>query len=131
MKYTISQVRESDTKAVDVTKYFPTATEPVTIRVKRLTNEKRNEVLGLTMMGQHFSEGNIEIKDISWIQKARIVELLHGVDSKAEDFPFESWTAKTIQEIDERCPEFIEMLADAIREINSPLASKSGEKSET
>jgi len=131
MKYTISQLRESDTMAVDVSKFFPTATEKVTIRVKRLTNEKRNEVLGLTMKGQHFSDGNVEIKDTSWLQKARIVELLHGVDTKAEDFPFESWNEQTIKEIDERCPEFIETLADAIREINSPLASKSEEKSAT
>jgi hypothetical protein len=131
MKYTTSQLRESSTVEVDVTKFLPSATEKVVIRVRRLTNEKRNEALGLTMKGQHFSDGNVEIRDTSWIQKARIVELLHGVDAKAEDFPFDTWDEKIIHEIDERCPELIETLSDAIREINSPLPQKSEGRSAT
>lgn len=100
MKYTISQLRESSTAEVDVTRFFPSATEKVVIRVKRLTNEKRNEVLALQMKGQQFRDGNVEIKDTSWYQRSVIIELLNGVDTKAADFPFEAWDEKTIKELD-------------------------------
>mgnify|MGYP001344713634 CR=1 FL=1 len=131
MKYAISQLRESDTKAIDVTKYFPTATEAVTIRVKRLTNEKRTEVIALSMKGQKIGDGGMEVKQTNWLQQSHIVELIAGVDTQATDFPFERWDEQTIKEIDDRCPQLIETLHDAIGDINVPLAPKSGEKSET
>lgn len=132
MKYTISDMRISETREVEVTGFFPKAEGRVVMRIRRLTNEKRNEVLALTVRGQiRREDGSIEIKDTSWLTKARTIQLLHGVDAKAEDFPFERWDEQTIKEIDERNPEFITVLSDAIQEFNSPLAERSGEKSAT
>lgn len=131
MKYTISQLRESSTVEVDITRFFPSATEKVIVKVRRLTNEKRNEVVAMMMRGQKFSGGDIEIRDTSWFQQARSSELLHGVVVD-KDFPFDfPWDEKTIKELDERNPDLVEALGEAIREMNGPLARVSGGKSET
>jgi len=128
MKYKIDELRFAEKKDLDVTRFFPTATEAVTITIRRLTVRKRNEVLALMMSGQRFgSDGaSLEIKDTTWFQKAREIELINCVVIN-ESFPFEKWDKQIIDEIDERCPEMIQFLQDEMQELNRPLALKNGE----
>lgn len=129
MKYTIDDLRISDTKDIDVTRFFPTAEDPVIITIRRLPTKKRNDVVALMMMGQRIKtdkeEGSVEITDTGWYQKTREIELLNGVIIN-EGFPFEQWNEQFIDEIDGRCPEFIQLLQDEIQEFNRPLAMKNG-----
>jgi len=101
MKYNVDSIKMSETKEVDISEYIPSATEPV-----------RN---------------TIEIKNTEWFTEARKIELLNGV-LVDDNFPFEKWDEKTIDEIDERCPELIQYLQDEIQEFNRPLAEKNNEK---
>ena len=78
------------------------------------------------MIGQKVApineKGKFEIKDTGWYQKTRDIYLLNGVVIN-DNFPFEKWDKATIDEIDKRCPEFIQFLQDEIQEFNRPLAT--------
>jgi len=51
------------------------------------------------------------------------------VNSKREDFPFETWDRKTIDEIDETCPDLLIFLGDELEILNRPLPPKKSMKS--
>jgi hypothetical protein len=127
MKYKIEDTRMAETVELDIQEFLPSAKGPVIIKIKRLTEKKRAEVQSLIMMGQTINKGGeISIHQTECFLKAREIELIEGifVDS---DFPFERWDTAYIDEIDKRCPEFIEAIHSKIREINRPLAKENDE----
>jgi hypothetical protein len=129
MKYKISDLRTGEYKELDISEFFPSATEPVIIKIKRLTEKKRSDVVELTMHGQSIKAGgDIDIQDMTGYRKAREKRLLNGVVLD-DSFPFEKWDEKFIEEIGEKCPELIGLIHDAIQEFNLPLAEKSEENS--
>jgi hypothetical protein len=132
MKYKIAELRDAEYREVDITEFFPSAQEKVIVKVRRLTEKKRNDVVALMMRGQSVKAetketGEMTILDTGWFQKGREIELLNGVIID-DSFPFEKWDIAFIDELDERCPELIRKIHDAIQEFNRPLARKSAEK---
>lgn len=132
MKYKIEDLREAETKDLDVTRFFPTAKEKVFITIRRLTTKKHNDVIALMTLGgeikAHISEGGEEGAEASftgtntsWYTGARMIELVGGVVLN-DNFPFEIWDEKIITELDERNPGFITFLQDEIRAFDRPLA---------
>jgi len=125
MKYKIDDLMLSDTKEINVSQFFPTATEPVIITIRHLMNKNHNDIIALMMIGQKIApaneKGEFEIKDTGWYQRTRDIYLLDGVVIN-DNFPFEKWDKATIDGIDKRCPEFIQFLQDEIQEFNRPLA---------
>lgn len=129
MKYKVSELRDADYREVDITEFFPSATEKVIVKVKRLTEKLRRDVLALVMRGQSMrgQGGEMTFTDTGFLQKAREIELLNGVVID-ESFPFEEWTMKLIDEIDSKNPLVIKRIHEAIQEFNGPLALGSEEK---
>jgi hypothetical protein len=127
MKYSVSDMVMADTKTVDVSEFFP-GDEKVTVTVRHLPVQKRNEVIALMTVGQKFNANaeEVEIKDPSWFVKANKIQLLNGVVVD-DSFPFEKWDEATIEAIDQRNPSFIELLLKEIQDHNRPLAQKKNE----
>lgn len=135
MKYKIEDLREAETKELDVTRFFPSAKEPVIITIRRLTTKKHNETIALTALGGEIKtqmldddkpdkpEASFSATNTLWYSAARMVELIGGVVLN-DAFPFEEWNEKIIDELDERNPEFITFLQDEIRLLDRPLASR-------
>lgn len=131
MKYKIGDLRTEDVQELDVSEFFPSATEPVIIKIRRLTEKKQSDVVALMMRGQSIkSKGEIEILDTGWYQKAREIQLLNGVVNDAS-FPFEQWDMAFIDAIDDRNPRLIAKIHEAIRKFGRPLAEESEESLET
>jgi hypothetical protein len=131
MKYTISDLRTEDFQSLDISEFFPSATEPVIIKIKRLTEKKRSDVVALMMHGQSIkSKGEIEIMDTGWYQKAREIQLLNGVVLD-DSFPFEKWDMAFVDALDERNPSLVAKIQEAIRKFGRPLAEESDESLET
>lgn len=129
MKYSVDDVKISETKEIDISPFL-TVEGPVKIKIRHLTTKRRNEVVALMMKGQEFStqsEGSIEIKSTEWFMEARKIELLNGVVVD-DDFPFEKWDEDFINEIDEKCPEMIQFIQTEIQDFNRPLAEANNEK---
>jgi len=127
MKYKISDLKIEEYTELDISEFFPSATEPVIIKIKRITEKQNSDVVALMMHGQSIkSKGEIEITDTGWYQKAREIQLINGVVLD-DSFPFEKWDMKFIDEVDVKCSELIRTIHDAIREKNLPLAEKSEE----
>jgi len=131
MKYKISDLRTEDHQELDITEFFPSATEPVIVKIKRLTVKKRSDVVALMMRGQSIkTKGEVEIVDTGWYQKAREIQLLNGVVID-ESFPFEQWDMAFIDALDEKNPSLIAKIHEAIRKFGRPLADENEESSET
>lgn len=131
MKYKIGDLRTEDVQELDVSEFFPSATEPVIIKIRRLTEKKRSDVIALMMRGQSIKEeGEVEILDTGWYQKAREVQLINGVVID-DSFPFEQWDMAFIDALDDRNPQLIAKIFKAIRKFGRPLADESEESSET
>jgi hypothetical protein len=130
MKYKISDLRTGDFEELNITEFFPSATEPVVIKIRRLTEKKRSDVVALQMLGQSIKGGNIEIQDTAWYQKANEIRLLNCVIFD-ESFPFEKWDNQFVNEIGEKCPEMILKILNKIEEVNRPLAERNETISET
>ncbi|KKK40912.1 hypothetical protein LCGC14_2916820 [marine sediment metagenome] len=92
MKLNINDLRVSETKDIDVSRFFPTATEEVFITIRRLSTKIHNDVIAImTLSGEVKSDvdgDSFSIKNTSWLNEARKLELLNGVVQN-ELFPFE------------------------------------------
>lgn len=129
MKYTVENVKLAGTKEIDISQYL-NVDEVVKIKIRHLTNKKRNEVVALMMKGQELSTTNkdsFEIKNTDWFAEARKIELLNGVVID-DDFPFEKWDEDFINIVDEKNPELIQFIQEEIQDFNRPLAEKKSEK---
>jgi len=129
MKYSIDDIKMSETKEIDISQFIPAATGPVKIKIRHLTVKKRNEVTALIMKGQEFTQkmDKVELKNTDWFLEARKIELINGIVVD-DDFPFNRWDETIIDEIDERCPELIAYIQNAIQDHNRPLAEENEEK---
>ena len=135
MKYKVEDLREADTKDLDVTRFFPSAKEPVVITIRRLTTKKHNEAIALMTLGgelkTQITDGGIQegaaasfvATNTAWYSAARMVEILGGVILN-DKFPFETWDEPLVDILDKRNPEFIAFLQDEIRTFDRPLVQK-------
>jgi len=133
MKYKIEDLREAETKDLDVTEFFPTAKEKVIITIRRLTTKKHNDVIALMTLGgeikarisaggeEEGTEASFTGTNTEWYTGARMIELVGGIVLN-DNFPFEKWDEQIITELDERNPGFITFLQDEIRAFDRPLA---------
>ncbi len=127
MKLNINDLRVSETKDIDVSRFFPTATEKVFITIRRLSTKIHNDVIAImTLSGEVKSDvdgDSFSIKNTSWYNEARKLELLGGI-LQNELFPFETWNENFIKKLDERNSEFITLLQTEIQVFNRPLVMR-------
>jgi len=129
MKYTIDDVKLSETKEIDISPYL-NVDEPVKIKIRHLTNKQHNEVIALIMKEQELSttnKDNFKIKNTDWFAETKKIELLNGIVID-DDFPFEKWDEEFINIIDEKNPELIQYIQEEIQDFNRPLAEQKKEK---
>ena len=138
MKYKVEDLREADTKDLDVTRLFPSAKEPVVITIRRLTTKKHNEAIALMTLGGELKtqitddtddekrEGaaaSFVATNTAWYSAAQMVRILGGVVLN-DKFPFETWDEPLVDILDKRNPEFIAFLQEEIRTFDRPLVQK-------
>jgi len=135
VKYTIDDLREAETKDLDVTQFFPKAKESVFITIRRLESGFHNRVINFLALARYEIEQAKENgipssqADLSGWDAARLETILGGVviDDK---FPFEQWDKETIKAAEQRNPSFISFLYTNIQGLDRPLAEKMNSDSE-
>lgn len=129
MKYTIDDLRESETKEIDVTRFFSKAKEPVIITIRRLKSQQQSRYYNFIALAQYeitqAKENGIPLDqvDLSGWDASRMEMLLGGV-VLGGNFPFEKWDRETIEAIDKRDPAMISLIYNEIQEFGRPLAKK-------
>ena len=113
MKYTIDDILNDETKKIDVSEFFPKATERVIMKTKRLAAKYQYHITR-AMEGAEF-KGEKEYMD------ARKMILLNGIVMD-DDFPIDKWDSETIDWLEENRGKFIDFLIIEISEFNRPLA---------
>lgn len=137
MKYEISSIRQSETKDIDVSRFFD-VDEPIIITIRRLKAKQHNEITSMMLEGQRANIKNdgkeiakdkieIIVENVSWFVQIRTKELLYAVVQN-DNFPFEKWNEQIIDEIDERNPDLIQSLQNEVQTFNRPLAQKKSKR---
>ena len=141
-KYNVSSIREAETKDLDISRFFDTD-EKVIITIRRMTAKQRNEITLLTLKGQKVNmknagvsdneeevisaEMSVNVDETSWYTQVRMKQLVYSVVQN-DNFPFECWNEQLIDEIDERNPDLIQFLQNAVQKFNLPLAKRKSKK---
>jgi len=137
MKINVKSLRETrTTKEVDITPFLSEeiakqAGGKMIIEIRSLTTKERDDNMGVLSRYTEFDKDAAasHFNDPEWVHESRIQLLLVAVNSKREDFPFETWDRKTIDEIDETCPDLLIFLGDELEILNRPLPPKKSMKS--
>jgi hypothetical protein len=135
MKYTIEDLREAETKELDVTQFFPKAKEPVIITIKRLNSRQHARYFNFIALAQfEITQAKadgipLDQVDLSGWDAARMETLLGGV-IQDDKLPFEKWDKETIEAVDKRDSALVSFIYDGIQELGRPLAKKKNSGSE-
>jgi len=136
MRIDVKSLRETRrTKEVDIAPFVSEevakkAGGKIIVELRSLTTKERDDNMGILSRYTAFDKNTAasHFNNPEWVHESRIQLLLVAVNSKREDFPFESWDRKTIDEIDEACPDLLVFLGDELEDMNRPLPSKKSTK---
>jgi len=136
MRIDVKSLRETrTTKEVDIAPFVSEevakkAGGKIVIELRSLTTKERDNNVGICTQYQAYDKKKerSQFDDPKWVHESRIQLLLVAVNSKREDFPFDTWDRKIIDEIDEINPDLLIFLGDELEELNRPLPSKKSTK---
>jgi len=133
MKYQIGDVKSAAIKVIDITEYFTDPGGPVILTIRHYSHYEANEINALLLQGQRFKRGRDDENEVSidkfHMAEAFLARMQAGVVVEDKEFPFQSWNAEFIRELDNVNPGLTGFINDQIVEHNRPLLKKRGKSS--